>query len=506
LDQIVEGFLQAMLAGATDDFAVARTYLAEDIAAVWDPTASVTVYQSGEAPQVSQHGSQLGRVVLSVTQVGTVDASGRYAAQPPEVKTATLQLSQDQDSQWRISSLPDGTVIPEDVFQGDYVAVPIYFPSPDAQYLVPDRRMFPRKAAATAAVKQFLAGPPPYLTGAVGAVVPVGTRLSTDAVQVAGSVATVNFSNAMSRASESARATVLACLNATLTQLPEIHSVELQVDAAPLSVPPSSGLKVDPSAAGGPFYLGDGGVWRYESGSVRVLAGTDAASSWESLAVDHTMKRLAGLEQGQLRVLVGEDAAQAFTWNLPAPATAVPHFDRVGWLWVASGDVITAFSAEGEPKALGATWLQGQVVTALAASRDAARLALAIHNPEDGSSRMVVSGIVRADGAAPWRLTGPLELGPVPGSVTSLNWADAYTLAFLAAPSSGAAPAPTTLVVGGNLEHLKSPTDPPVFLASGRGPDQIYVTGKAGGLFSYAVRGRVWTALGSGARAVTLAP
>ncbi|MDR2252293.1 MAG: GerMN domain-containing protein, partial [Bifidobacteriaceae bacterium] len=312
-DQIVEGFLQAMMAGATDDFKVARSYLADEIAGTWDPSAQVTVYQSGEAPVVAESATQAGRITLTVTQVGRVDEVGRYGVLAPTSRSETLELTENDSAEWRIAELPDGTVIPEDVFRGDYVAAPLYFPSANAQYLVPDRRVFPRQSAATEAAKQFLAGPPAYLTGAVGSVVPAGTRLATDAVKVTDSVATVNLTSPMARASETARATVLACLTETLTQLPDVRSVALEVEGAPLAVTASAGLTANPPALAGPFYLGDGGVWRYENGTATPIGATEAASSWESFAVDHTGQRFAGLRDGHVEVLAG---GELMVWEL----------------------------------------------------------------------------------------------------------------------------------------------------------------------------------------------
>ncbi|MDR3360764.1 MAG: LpqB family beta-propeller domain-containing protein, partial [Bifidobacteriaceae bacterium] len=423
LDQIVEGFLQAMLAGATDDFKVARSYLAADIASVWDPSASVTVYQSGEAPVLAQSGTQLGRMTLTVNQVGSVDAAGRHSPGPLGAKTFTLHLSQGEDSEWRISELPDGTIIPEDVFRVDYLATPIHFPSADGQFLVPDRRVFPRQSAATDAAREFLAGPPPYLTGATQAVVPTGTKLATESVKVADGVATVNLNEAASRASETARAAMLACLAATLTHLPDIRSVELRLEGAELAVPGSGGLNADPPGAAGPFYLGDGGVWLFD-GAARAVAGTEAATTWSSLSVDHSAKRFAGLAGGGFQVLQ-EPSGEVVEWKLPdgAAPTAPPSFDRLGSLWVAAGPTVAAFNSDGDIGVLGAPWLEGSQVVALAPSRDGARLALAL-DAGGGAVRLVVTGIVRGDGGLPWRLTGPLEVGLVASPVTSLSWCD----------------------------------------------------------------------------------
>ncbi|MDR2374204.1 MAG: LpqB family beta-propeller domain-containing protein [Bifidobacteriaceae bacterium] len=506
LDQIVQGFLQAMLAGNSDDFKVARSYLTEEAAAVWNPLAQVTIYQSGEAPGVAEAGTQLGRVALTVTQVAVVDGSGRYAALEPTPWTQTLALSQDPESQWRISELADGIVIPEDVFRGDYVATKVYFPSADGQFLVPDQRLFARANAATAAVKEFLAGAPPYLTGAVGAVVPSGTRLLSDTVKVTDSVAVVNLSAAISRASETARATVLACLRASLTALPNVNDVVLQSESVPLEVRQAPSLEVDPKAGADLFYLGDAGVWRITDDLPAVIADTEAAVAWESLTVDHSGARMAGLEAGQIKLLdpAKSELRELALPDAAGPVTVPPAFDRLGWVWAALDGAVAAFSAEGEPVKLGATWLDGRRVVALAPARDGARLALAVE--AETGVELLVSGIVRGEGAVPWRLTGPLAAGSVATAVSGLAWADDVSLAFLAAPGGAEGPAPAVFTVGGDLTFLKSPTDPPTALTAGRGRTEIYVAGRSGGLFSYLPQGRIWAPLASGARCVTLAP
>jgi hypothetical protein len=503
--QIVEGFLQAMLAGNTDDFKVARSYLTEEAAAVWNPLVSTTIYQSGEAPSLSEAAPD--RMMASFNQVGLVDETGRYSVQTARAEHRTMDLSQDEESQWRIAALPDGIIIPQDVFRGDYVATRIYFPSADGQFLVPDQRVFARGGAATAAVKQFLAGPPPYLSGAVGAVVPPGTRLMTDTVKVSGSVATVNLSNAIARASETARATVLACLKASLMALPVIESVQLQAESVPLEVNSAAGLEVDPKAVEGPFYLGDGGVWRVREGTAELITGTEAAANWESLTVDHSLGRLAGLEAESIAVIekAGEVAVQ---WALPeglGAISAAPVFDRLGWLWVAAGDVIVVFSAEGEPAEVNASGLDGRQITALAPARDGSRLALAVQSA-DGAAELLVAGVTRGERSAPTRLTDPLAAGRVGASLTSLTWADDVALAFLAVPTGDDEPAPAVLTVGGDVTFLKSPTDPPAAVAAGLGITQIYASGRSGGLFGYSPRGRIWASLASGTRAVVLAP
>jgi hypothetical protein len=294
---------------------------------------------------------------------------------------------------------------------------------------------------------------------------------------------------------------------ASLIALPSIDSIELQVESVPLDVNPASGLEINPRVIDQPFFLGDGGVWSLTEGSARLVEGTGAAGAWDSLAVDHSLARMAGFGADGLMVIdkAGEEPLTVEMPECPGPTAAGPAFDRLGWLWAACGDVVVAFNADGEPVKLGSTWLTGRQVLALAPSRDGARLALAVEGEKD-QAELIISGVVRGDGAAPWRLTSPLKAGTAIQPVTSLTWSDEVSLAFLAPAGPGEDATGSILTIGGDVTFLKPPTDPPNSLAAGLGTTQVYASGRAGGLFVYSPRGRTWASLASGARAVTLAP
>jgi hypothetical protein len=305
-EQIVEGFLQATLAGSSDDFAVARSYLTHEAASAWDPSSGVALYRSGEAPILTAVEGDSGSITVGFTQVGAVDLAGNYTVVEATQRNDDFLLAQDDDDQWRIRSLPDGIVIPMDVFTADFSQVTVYFATTDHQYLVPDIRWFPRRSAATALVKQFLAGPPPYLAGAVDPVVPTGTRLATDAVQVTDRVATVNLSETMAGADEEVRAVTLACLEASLTSLADVASVELQVASVPVQVnalvdPP----ELAPVAGAVVYFLTDSGLSAYSGAEALPVRGFEGAAVWETLAVSTGAERAAGRVNGQLAVIGG---------------------------------------------------------------------------------------------------------------------------------------------------------------------------------------------------------
>lgn len=51
-EQIVRGFLAGAAAGTTDDFSVARLYLSDRTAEVWNPGAEVTIYSGADPLEV----------------------------------------------------------------------------------------------------------------------------------------------------------------------------------------------------------------------------------------------------------------------------------------------------------------------------------------------------------------------------------------------------------------------------------------------------------------------
>ncbi len=181
---IVDGFLEAM---TSDDpqLETARKYLTEAAAKSWKPGSAVTVLSSG-LNRVSVRGEkdpEGPRWKVTGKKLATVDERSAYQ---PETGNGQyeefLQLVQDEDNQWRISTPPSGLVLSESDFQRIYMPVNKYYfaggtlvadPVYVRQRTDPDSRMDP----TTQTVQSLLAGPSRWLGPVVESSFPTGTEL-----------------------------------------------------------------------------------------------------------------------------------------------------------------------------------------------------------------------------------------------------------------------------------------------------------------------------------------
>lgn len=180
---IVDGFLEAM---TSDDpqLETARKYLTEAAAKSWKPGSAVTVL-SGGLDRVPTRGEKdpEARWKVSGTKLATVDERSAYQPETGGAKYEEfLELVQDGDKQWRISTPPKGLVLSESDFQRIYMPVTKYYfagstlvadPVYVRQRSDPDSRMDP----TTQTVQSLLAGPSRWLGPVVESSFPTGTEL-----------------------------------------------------------------------------------------------------------------------------------------------------------------------------------------------------------------------------------------------------------------------------------------------------------------------------------------
>jgi len=232
-ESIVQGFLQAVQAGASEDFAVARQYLTEAAASDWKPLSAVWIYGAARPPDpvaLGDGGQASSEVQVEVTfdLVGAVDATGRYTSVPSTPPGSTFLVSRDGEDRWRISELPPGILLSDAEFAAQFRAGTVYFPDAKGEFLVPDLRWFPRADAATQLVKAFVDGPPSWLGATVSNPVRDGTSADLEATVVEGDVAEVTLGGTAAWATPAERDVIIACLTASLTDQPGIRSVHVQ--------------------------------------------------------------------------------------------------------------------------------------------------------------------------------------------------------------------------------------------------------------------------------------
>jgi Lipoprotein LpqB beta-propeller domain/Sporulation and spore germination len=239
--EIVRGFLEAN-ASLESDHAIARRYLTPEAADAWDPDAATTVYQQ-QSLKLSERkdGTVTARLAVNnrLDDGGTLDP-----VDPASTEKIAFTLEQIVDGasgipQWRISDPPSGILISDTDLRRAYRQYQVHYPSVRSGVLVPDGRLLPvvGPSLPTALAQRVLAGPAEGLAPGVRTGAPPGTALALGAVPVSNGVALVELTDQVLTATDEQRRDLAAQLTWTLTQLPEVTFVRLQVGGEPLEVP-----------------------------------------------------------------------------------------------------------------------------------------------------------------------------------------------------------------------------------------------------------------------------
>jgi len=481
-EEVVRGFLLAA-SSASDDAAVARTFLTAAAARRWHPEASTTLVRatpavSGPPPVAAPSPGATGvpapdggavQLLVSADVVAQVDATGHYLQRPAgTVLRETLTLRRE-GGQWRVDQLPDGVAVSELDASRTLRAFPVFFATADAAQLVADVRWFTYgSSTATRIVTELLAGASAWLAPAVRTGAPAGTRLSVGTVPVAAGTATVDLTDAVLQGSPEQRSLLMAQLRASLTRLPGVSTVRVTVDGAELTRAGDGDLgdvpRTLPTTDPRLLLLGPAGLSRWDRTAVRAVPGTgpglgsgdDAAHP----AVGPGGGPFAVLDRGDrtLRVqAVGGDVQVALRSDV---ALAPPSVDRAGWVWTVAArtgappQVVPVINPSVPAQAvdLPADGVGG-VVRLLRVSRDGARVLLVVQ-AGDGSTHVRVHGVVRGAGSRPLRLTaGSPELVPGAGDVLDGSWLEDDRLVLLVR-AAGADPVPLVTQPSGPVEAL----------------------------------------------------
>jgi hypothetical protein len=239
--EIVRGFLEAN-ASLESDHAIARRYLTPEASEAWDPDAATTVYQQSSLKLSEGKGSTINaRIAIN----NRLDAEGTLdPVDPAATEKVPFTLEQVVDGasgipQWRITDPPPGILVSDADLRRAYRQYQVHYPSARSSALVPDGRLLPvvGPSLPTALSQRVLAGPAEWLAPGVRASAPAGTALALGAVPVSNGVALVELTDQALAATDIQRRDLAAQLTWTLTQLPEVTAVRLQVGGEPYDVP-----------------------------------------------------------------------------------------------------------------------------------------------------------------------------------------------------------------------------------------------------------------------------
>jgi hypothetical protein len=411
-EQIVDGFFRSM-AGYPQNLDVARLFLTKQAAATWEPQDRTLVLE-----QHSLGAGQSGTVIVDATQSGSLSARGTWRSAPYLGRTFDHTFSLVREAgEWRITNPPQALLLSQDYFERYYVPYSLYFPDEKGTTLVPDPIYVPiGPQVATLLAQGLLAGPTPWLAGAVRDLVPAGTTVDLSVPVSVSGTAEVSLSDSIEDLGPDERVQLLAQFLWTLGQVPGITKVELTTGGQPFVV---SGLTrpvgvselsaFDPaglSAARQIYGLSQGRMVKVSANTVAPVSGVFGKQELDasSLAVDSTALQAAVVSGDRHTVRVApllpssdQNPAASTVWYAGGSNLIRPAWDESGRLWLIddapSGAKLTVVGPDLVAHRSVVSGVTGQDVRALRVSRDGTRLAVVVGT--GAGSSVVVARIVR---------------------------------------------------------------------------------------------------------------
>lgn len=484
VEQIVTGFIRACSAGYSDDFTVARSFLAPKAAIDWRPDVQVEIFDTDSALETRQLGD--GSVEVTARALGSVDEHGNYTVAGPSERVRTVfSLVKPADNQWRIAALEDGVMLSQSAFSSIYASAPVYFLTNDAGALVPDLRWYPRRRLPTYLVNALLAGPQDAFKGAVRSAFPTGSTLAGGAVDVFDGVANVSLNVPDTLNDPTTINLAYWQIESTLRDVSGISTVSLSIGKVPLENTNPITQSTTPQF---PIMVKDGNVVRLNSGATEVLVPAGAVASGEitNPAISTAGDEIVFTDSSYRRLYLW--ARGAATQLYSGRELLAASIDRNGWIWTldtANPRQVIALHPDGTRMNLEVPWETGDPVRTFTISPDGTRVAFVRHV---GQADIVSVAVVIRDGSGtPRSFSAPVTLQAGNEVVSEIAWLQGDSLVLLTGSGDN-----TTVRIAplfgpvSTLPGVKNAVD----LAAGEEENQIYLITTGGDLYKRS--GRNW--------------
>ena len=442
---VVTGFLRAMV-NDDDNYAIARTFLSSGAATRWRPSTGVTTYDAVGLAREDSAGASPSRasVVLRTPRVGRIDQRGDYEPAPGTLVTS-FAVTRTAGG-WLIDHAPDGVLLRASELQRSFTAATVYYLNRPGTTLVPEQIFLQnsQRGVATALVSALLSGPGSWLAPAVHTAAPPRTSLVGNVPVDNNGQADVNLSSSIRQASTRELMSLSAQLVWTLRQVPDVVSVRLLADGAPLAVPGvgvrqpiTSWSRYDPTAPPSTHDL------LYVTAGHLAQTGGDAATlrrsdpgRVQSVARSRDGDTLAVVQRvgAGVRLLTGA-FGRRLTARLSGAAMTPPSFD-------ADGDVMTVVTGSAGRRVVAVTpegvvhrvsvdaVLTSRPISALRISRDGARVAAVV-----GAGTLLVGRVGGAAGVP--SLTAFRSISPGLDGVRGVTWLGGNALVVTGSAAHG---------------------------------------------------------------------
>ena len=401
-------------------------------ASTWQPTARILISSTPVSPQSLADNTWS----VSVSATATLDDQGRYAtASPADPYDLTFGLVKNGDGQWRISSAPDGTVLPPSRFASIFSSYEVFFFDPTFRFLVPDLRWFRKgTTAATSVVDAMLAGPSDRLgDGALFSAFPAGTTRDGGKVEITAGTAVVPLTADVNAGSTTTHRRMEQQLLQTLRSVTSIREVDITVNKFTLQIPdggspPDSSYLVGNDPVGG-F---DGKVGVLGEDGVTAISGigrsADDLGARGGSIVSHDRDAIALLGDQGVSIVRAGTAPELID---DRSRLIAPSLDALGFTWTVPSDSPSSLKAIGDDGAVhdvAGLPSDGRIVS-IDVSRDGARLLVALQTV--GGPRLIVAGIQRDAELVPTGLLTPLDIPIGSADLLDAAWVDGVTVVTL---------------------------------------------------------------------------
>jgi hypothetical protein len=490
--QIVEGFINAGTGPGVDgEWERARDFLAPGFQNEWNPEAGVTVDLFTDRTYTE---SGDGSVVFDLAAVASVDNRGSYERAEVVDRSLQFSLAKQSDGEWRITDAPDGVVLDRDRFPSVFHRFSVMYFDPTWEYLVPDVRWFPRtnaEASITAALVNEV--PSEWLATSVTTAFPDNVT-AVPAVPVEDGVAQVELLGGVLAADQRQLDRMQTQLEASLATA-GIADVVMSVGSTPIAAEPVPTRST--RVPGAPLVLTEAGFGFLTGGEIDPVPGlSEAVTAAVPAAVQVGPDRdfaAARLEDGAIARLSaeGEDAIVVDQRG----GLVDPTIDQFDVVWSVPRDQPAALHAalpSGDVVDVGDAWPEATAISAMALSRDGARVAAAV--TAGGRTALWVAGVVRDADGVPQRLSSPIALAIVGGPALGVTWIDDVTVGVLATGED--ASIVLEQVVGGPTTATNAPAGM-ASIAGGSGISSLRLRSTDGTL--YVKRGTTWQPTATGA-------
>lgn len=478
--EILDGFISAG-AAPQNNFRIARSFLTDAAALTWNPARETIVRGVYASVKVSA----ATELTYFTTIVSRVDENGVFSTSSrPESRDWQFGFTRT-DGEWRLSVVPDLTVVSESTFASTYDEYIAYFYNHDRTAFVPDVRVFARQGdPVTSVARAVIAGPSQFLPNASTAF-PPGSELTTAPVEREAGNTTVDVSDTVVEASIRDQQDMLAQLSASLGEITDVTSTVMSVNRVSLTIPAATGIEPNPRVDDRPLilydnsfgYSTDAEIESIPSNEARIVNLTPTSISYDA----STNATAVGTRTG---VFLLTDRTERVSDRESLVDPQIDGSRSVWWVDPTTPHQVSV-SIGGGKIVLDGPWPRSAQIAGLEVSREGARVAIGVN--DRGRGYVLVGAISVDESGRPAGVSGFRRLTIAAESIIDLAWADSTHVAVLGS-RNGVIHAELG-TVGGGSRLLGQPQNPARISGGNAG-----ITG----LVVIAGNGQLWKPRGAG--------